>query len=600
MKNLFTLILLLFFTSISFSQVSENLQYQVVIRNASDVIVANANVGMQVSILSGSASGTVVYSEIHNPTTNGNGLATIKIGDGAAATGDFNTIDWTSTVYYIKTETDANGGSNYTLETVEEITSTPFALYSNVAGFAETADYNSLTNLPTTITQEQIDKLGLITVTSAIDLDQLSTDVDANTVKVSFPGFGTTSGLALEGDNFIWTKSNNNAFYNQGNVGIGVPDNTTFGAAKLHVGSGIKFIGTPATLTEPGLLFYDATHGDGKFSFVNNLGNTVVLGGGEWSSVSGDITTTTDVIIDGSLGVGVDSNNGQDFGFDSLVLKENNLRILFDDSDNPAGTMPANDWQIEINDNTNGGESHFSINDITNTTRPFSIAAGAPDNAFFIASNGNVGVGTNVPSAALEVVGNVKAQSFIGDGSGLTGIVGGTGGIANVDDTVIAADTNTDNTGEIAFQTQNTTKMIITNAGDVGIGTNAPSEKLEVVGSAKFQSVEATGNLSSNTLSLAVSPNVDDVSATIEINATNKVVININNAIAQVISGFNSGVLGQQITIFNSGTGVKTINHNTGTQQILFPNATGITLAQNQGATFLFDGVNWYCISKNN
>ncbi|WP_055442634.1 hypothetical protein [Lacinutrix himadriensis] len=598
MKKLLSLFFILIYISTS-AQINESLTYQVVIRSASDILLTNQTVGMQISILSNSPTGSPVYIEIQTAMTNANGLATIQVGNGALSTGDFTTINWASATYYIKTETDPNGGSNYTLETVEEITSAPLAFYSNVAQFANTADYLSLSNLPTTISQNQIDKLDLITLSSAVDLDQLISDVNANTASQAFPDFGTTPGTVLEGDNFIWSKSNNDIFYTQGNVGIGVNQTTPFEGATLSVGGGIKYSGIPTTLTEPGLLYYDNTDGDGKFHFVNNEGSNVTLGASTWSTVDGDNTTSNDVIIQGSLGIGVDAVNGEDFGFNTFILKENNLRILFDDSDDPSGTMPANDWQIEINESSNGGESHFAIKDITNATQPFKVAANAPDNALIITSNGNIGIGTGTPGSSLEVTGAIKAQSFIGDGSGLTGITGGTGGVSNIDDTVIAADTDVNNVGEISFQTQNIAQMTITNNGNVGIGTATPIEKLEVIGNAKFDGVQ-TNNISIQTASYTIVENTDNLSAIIEIDASNKTVININNTIAQSIQGFTAGITGQQITIFNNGTGLKTIVHNSGTQSILLPNTTNIDLEQYESATFIFDGSVWYCIALNN
>ncbi|NEP27034.1 hypothetical protein, partial [Moorena sp. SIO3I6] len=73
-----------------------------------------------------------------------------------------------------------------------------------------------------------------------------------------------------------------------------------------------------------------------------------------------------------------------------------------------------------------------------------------------------VGIGTNNPRQKLEVAGTVKATRFEGDGSGLTGIsAGGT------------------------KWSDGGSNRIYYNAGNVGIGTNNPTQKLEVAGSVK-------------------------------------------------------------------------------------------------------------------
>ncbi len=77
-------------------------------------------------------------------------------------------------------------------------------------------------------------------------------------------------------------------------------------------------------------------------------------------------------------------------------------------------------------------------------------------------------------------------EQLKGNGAALTGITGATGGVANLNSTTIGADTDIDNIGEIALQTQLLTRMTIANNGNVGIGTETPVEKLEIIGGLKI------------------------------------------------------------------------------------------------------------------
>ncbi len=134
-------------------------------------------------------------------------------------------------------------------------------------------------------------------------------------------------------------------------------------------------------------------------------------------STYGDNVILDDLIVDGSACVGSDCANGESFGFDTLRLKENNLRIKFVDTSG-SGSFPSNDWQLTANDSSNGGANKFSIDDVDGGKTPFTIEAGSPNHSLYVDSNGRVGVGTASPVVPLHTVdGNTPALRLEQDSS---------------------------------------------------------------------------------------------------------------------------------------------------------------------------------------
>ena len=120
-----------FFSLFSASaQAPQKMSYQAVIRNASNVLIANTNIRMRISVLQGTATGTAVYTETQTATSNSNGLVTIEIGAGTVVSGTFASIAWGTNAYFIKTETDPTGGTNYTITGTTQFVSVPYALFA--------------------------------------------------------------------------------------------------------------------------------------------------------------------------------------------------------------------------------------------------------------------------------------------------------------------------------------------------------------------------------------------------------------------------------------------------------------------------------------
>ena len=140
------------------AQAPHMFSYQAVVRNAQGALVSNSDVRVRISILQGSEEGPAVYTEQKVVRTNQNGLFTLNIGEGSD---DLVSVNWQRGPYYIRTEVDPNGGMNFSLRTVQQMMSVPYALHAYsvdtvIASYDESdpvfsawnKDYNDLTNRP--------------------------------------------------------------------------------------------------------------------------------------------------------------------------------------------------------------------------------------------------------------------------------------------------------------------------------------------------------------------------------------------------------------------------------------------------------------------
>lgn len=191
-----------------------------------------------------------------------------------------------------------------------------------------------------------------------------------------------------------------------------------------------------------------------------------------------DQVINDDLIVDGSACVGFDCVNGESFGFDTLRIKENNIRIHFQDTSSTA-SFPTNDWRIAINDTSNGGANHFSIDDANNTRTPFRILGGAPNWSIFVNASGRVGFGTNSPAVELHTRdGDTPALRFEQTGGGFAPQ---TWDIAGNETNFFIRDVT--NGSRLPFRIRPgapTSSVYVAANGNIGFGTSSPAAGLHV------------------------------------------------------------------------------------------------------------------------
>lgn len=325
-KILITFSALLLINSLN-AQAPQKMSYQSVIRNTSNALLSNTNVGIQVSILQGSSTGVASYIERHTTLTNQNGLATIEIGNGTVIAGNFSGIDWSNGPYFIKTETDPNGGTTYSISATSQLLSVPYALYAENSGSSVPGpqgpagpqgpvgptgpagpDQQTLSFSGTTLS---------ISGGNSVNLNSLVNDADANPSNEiqSLTLVGST--LSISGGNSVTLPSGGaggtlDQSYDFGGAGLGRSITTDAGAVQIN-NSGSNTTGLEvnsavnnstavlANVSGVGVGFRaESTNSSNSFAAIqantnsSNANNSAILGNNSGSGygVSGQIPST--------------------------------------------------------------------------------------------------------------------------------------------------------------------------------------------------------------------------------------------------------------------------------------------------------------------
>ncbi|CAM2816377.1 collagen-like protein [Chryseobacterium flavum] len=441
------------------SQVPEKMSYQAVMRSGSGQLLINQSIAVKVSILQGSPAGAPVYSERLTGNTNANGLATLEIGTGTVLTGTFNTIDWPSGNYYLKTETDPSGGTNYTITGTSQLLSVPYAMYAKSAGNsggAFTIPYTSVVNNAAT----------LFSLTN--DGDGTSLEGSNNTATSNIAAVRGIVTSAAPGGFSAGVRGINNG---TGGLGVGV-----YGS---QAGSGWGVYG----VTPNGLGVYGNASGNGYGVYANsNTGtglnatsnNGIAANISIYNNANSNNVLTASTVGNGTVvnvtttgnGAGVRSSTGSGFGVHGITSALTSAGVVGDNngngeavvgrttSDIAGAVVGRNDGggygvrgfiatntsgtgigvfgQVGLNNSTGRAGRFENLNATNTTNNTLEVETNGngniPDNtqgnaASFLVNNTN-SVAAAVRGEVKTIFGNFGAAAIFGVSSGTGGFAG--------------------------------------------------------------------------------------------------------------------------------------------------------------------------------
>ena len=458
MKKLLTLLAALSIALTLQAQSPEKISYQAMVRNSSNALVTNQAIGLKVSILQTSATGTVVYAETHTPTTNINGLVTILIGAGNVVSGTFSGINWSAGPYFIKTEIDPDGGTAYSITSTSELLSVPYALYAKNTGSIPDNSVNSAKIAdgsvgtadlaPNSVTSPKIDDGTIATADIADGAVTVAKLPAGATTTTYLRGDGMWATPAGSGGTSQWITSGNNIYYNTGKVGIGTATPTAY----LHVkGTGAgggsfaaeglfreKQDAPPVTGAGTRMMWYSdkAAFRAGEVAGTNwdkdsignhsvGLGNDVRAKGVSSTAIGNQNKATGDYSL--ALGAASVASGTRSVAIGAGNTASNNWSMALGSYSTASGqyatalgytNTAAGNYSMALGDNTTAYSMSETVVGSNNTAyKPLSKTAwnpadrlfvignggdGVPRNAVTVLKNGNIGIGTDNPTALLH------------------------------------------------------------------------------------------------------------------------------------------------------------------------------------------------------
>ncbi len=309
MKKIISIVLLLVIWSTGYSQTPQTFKYQAVVRAADGGTVANTIIGFKASILRNGANGTLVYSEIFSIATNDYGVVNLEIGNGTTVVGTFSTINWGTDTYFLRTEIDIAGGTNYQFMGSSQLLSVPYALFAeNARNAADDYDKDSLNEIQT------ITKTG-------------------NTIAVSKNG-----GSVIDSDDQTLTKVGDSiALVNGGKVKDSDNQQLTLNGNTLHISNG-NSVQIGGTID----LDWDPTN---ELQTISKHGDSITISNGNTIALNIDTTNQLQTL----------TKSG-----DSIVLSKNGGVVM--DLDNQSITSSKSGNVVTLNI-TRGTGTNFDIRD---------------------------------------------------------------------------------------------------------------------------------------------------------------------------------------------------------------------------------------------